>query len=193
VEINIQMKKEQTPHYNEGDNKEIAFLFQEAGSYEKCLERPVAGLTGVHLDILLRKLIKNNDTLITKLFCSDDKYTYTILNAINSETNEVSIELIREKMKDFKYCVIFGYKAKSAFRKAFSRKKYPIRIEVCHIGLRGLNLKYKKIKYPHLDNQFKKLDEVKKEIIAQIEEKTNASALKPQARQQPKNKKHGGH
>jgi DNA-binding Lrp family transcriptional regulator len=112
-------------YYNEGINKEIAFVFSCPGNAEKENGFPIAGETGRTFDTLLERLKENG--IIKNYNC---RYDFRITNAtINieaiSETNrteaknaeikkESNITRLFEQIKDYKVIICFWEKAKIA-------------------------------------------------------------------------------
>ncbi|MDR2971198.1 MAG: hypothetical protein LBU83_04630 [Bacteroidales bacterium] len=115
-------------YYNEGTNKEIAFVFSCPGNAERDSGYPVSGPTGEALELLLKKL-KNEP--IEKINIGDYRcrYDFRITNATTDiESIEVTrkteaknyevrkeknIERLSSEIKDFKKIICFGRKAKN--------------------------------------------------------------------------------
>jgi len=154
-------KQIQTPFYNEGVNKKIAFLFEVPGEIEEIENKPVVEVIGDHLDILLKML---NDGII---FDSENRYDYRISNAyyVNQETNKKAIRVeLKAEIEKFDYCIAFGKEAQEAFEELFGKEsKEPVEIKSCCIGNKGLGRTY-----PKCENNQERLEKVADSIKAQI-------------------------
>lgn len=121
------MSKKTTAYFNHGcENIKIAFMFSCPGQKEETNNRPVTGVTGENLDILLGMLNQKNPTL----FPYADRYHYRITNAwsqieykaksgrteakLSEIKNPLNIQRIREDIQGMDYVIFFGKSAQAA-------------------------------------------------------------------------------
>jgi len=111
-------------YYNEGINREIAFIFSCPGNKEKKNNFPISGATGEAFSLLLKKM-KEKELIKEPYNC---RYDFRITNATTnieskSETNRTEAknsDVIKTKnkqrllieIKDFETIICFGKKAK---------------------------------------------------------------------------------
>jgi hypothetical protein len=126
---------EHSPHYNEGTNREIAFVFSCPGRLEKDNCFPISGETGETFFELL-KLLREKGLIKENFHC---RYDFRITNATEnieykkrtdkSEANnsdvikDKNIQRLFDEIKDYDRIICFGKKAKLAVSKMTDKLK----------------------------------------------------------------------
>jgi len=124
-----------SPHYNEGTNSEIAFVFSCPGRLEKNNCFPVSGATGKAFDVLLN-LLKEKGIIKENFYC---RYDFRIANATEnieyekgtgkSQANDSevikdeNIQRLFNQIKNYDRIICFGTKAKLAVSKMKNKLK----------------------------------------------------------------------
>lgn len=144
----------QTPHFSEGKRKDIALVFSCPGRFEEKAKRPVSGVTGKNLRVLISFLYKKGflksdcniyDFRITNasdnvFFQKKNGRTQEFDSVLNSERN---LKRLHKELKDINGIVIcFGDKAKNTVTKMLEKydgtcsfKPIPIR----HLSMLSVN------------------------------------------------------
>lgn len=144
--------------YNKGsDDCVVAFVFSCPGTEEKKNKKLVFGKTGENLNTILQDLIKQ----FPELFHSTNRYAYRITNAsqivhpnkgdkrteplISEITAAGNLKRLYNEIKNYKYVISFGNKAKRAVDDCLvGKKKKPIHIHYkYHLGLQSINRRIK--------------------------------------------------
>lgn len=141
-------------HFNKGKSSNIAFVFSCPGQEEMNAKRPVNGITGANLEILLGILKENKfiedfqsryDFRITNafskvLFKEKDQRTEATLSEIYEPKNIKRLYTELEDISDVIIC--FGRKALKAVQRVNKTQPHRLKphiISSCHLGLSSLN------------------------------------------------------
>ena len=190
-----------TVDYNNGTEEcVIALVFSCPGTEEEKSQKLVSGKTGENLDIVLQYLSKK----LSSIFHSADRYDYRITNSSNivhpnandSRTQPLNSEIKAEnnlnrlysEIKEYKYVISFGKKAKFAVDSCIEgNKQAPHHIHYrLHLGLQSINRQIKqdingneivagKNKNERQKNNQIRLEVIKKELLAIIQKESKSA------------------